>query len=449
MKLRARLLALPLLLLAASCSQQDVFQSSIIPEAKVSEPTRATQLLRNLPTPAEPIPVAVYAFDDQTGQYKSNDRVTEYSSAVTRGGLALLNNALLEAGNKRWFQVIERGGLKNVIQERQVYRAMREEYRRPDGSQMPSLPPLYYANVLIEGGIVGYDTNTVTGGLAASYFGVGGNSQYRSDTVTVALRVVSTLNGQVLLSITSTKTIYSVQVQANVFKYLSVDRILQAESGFTLNEPVNLATRQAIETGVYAMVMEGALNGLWGFTDANAGRAAVSDYLSRKSADEGDVTQPTPAEAEIRKNLERIEEEKQRRAAAPQPQPQPQYRPQPQPQPQYRPEPAPALPQAEPLTPPPPVSAPVKPAEVPVPNVAPQPLTPEAAPEAKASEPLPPKELKPATSASPPSAQTPVVSHPGDPGAIVKYLNDSRYRTGNGKRGGTTCELDENGECRN
>ncbi|MBV8938494.1 MAG: hypothetical protein JO089_01470 [Alphaproteobacteria bacterium] len=439
--------------LLSGCSQQDVFTGGpLAKDAKVTETTHGSELLYALPAPPNRIPVAVYNFDDQTGQFKPNDKITDYSSAVTKGGLAILNNALIAAGNKRWFTVIERGGLKNILQERQIIRAMREQYRFADGRSLPDVPPLYSAAFIIEGGIVGYDSNTVTGGLAASYFGVGGLSQYNSDTVNVYLRLVNVRSGEVMLSTTSSKTIYSMQVQANVFKYLMIDRILQAETGITLNEPVNLAVREAMETAVYSMIMEGAIQGIWNFADPNASNQAIHAYLERK-ADDGELTP----------------EQLRRREGPLMPPPAPAAVPAPaMSSPQNRAAPVMAAPMAAPSAPPPatPVISPPPPQPAEVPLAQPdhrmsnapsysssvrgaqettqstmQPMQPELPAQALPKEPLP----EPETPVSPASQPAPAVSRTSDPNALIKYLDDSRYANRHTQPG---CELDDTGHCK-
>ena len=68
--------------------------------------------LRNLP-PAEVMPVvAVYKFDDLTGQRVSSDGVASFSTAVTQGAKDLLIDSLKAAGAKddpkgTWFRVVE------------------------------------------------------------------------------------------------------------------------------------------------------------------------------------------------------------------------------------------------------------------------------------------------------------------------------------------------------
>lgn len=406
-----RLLSLLAAFALSACSVQRMSDQAFQAQAKVTESTRSYALLKSLPPSMEKIAVAVYNFDDQTGQFKPNDKLTEYSSAVTKGGLAILNNALLGAGSKGWFTVVERGGLKNILQERQIIRAMRQQYQMPGGQRLPELPPMLYAGMLIEGGIIGYDTNTLTGGLAASYFGIGGNSEYRSDRVSVYLRAVNIQTGEVLLSVTSTKTIYSLALQGNVFKYLTTDRILQAETGFTVNEPVQLAVRQAIETSVYSMIMEGAQEGLWQFADAAAGRAALADYLLRKAADS------EPAEESFR---------------TPPP-------PAPIPAASLPPAPVAAVPQAayhEQLNNTQVSNAPLPAATAPATETQDGSRLP-IAPPAQANPPEPataaaPEAMPPPTAemqAAEPRGPDTAIARPSDPNAIVRYLGDSRYTT--------------------
>ncbi len=269
------LLALPTM----SCSQHDLFDSKAIEQPKITQVTQSTRRLASLPPSKMPLVVAVYDFQDQTGQLKPNNTFAEYSHAVTQGGLALLNKALLNAGNGTWFTVAERGGLKDLLQERQIITAMREQYKAPNQPNVERLPPLLFSGMLIEGGIVGYDSNVVTGGAGANYLGIGGNVTHQRDIVTVDLRAVSIANGQVVLSVSSEKTIYSTGITGNVFKYVSLDHLLEAESGFTMNEPPHLAVRQAIETAVYELIMEGARKGIWQFADPQAGNLALNDYM--------------------------------------------------------------------------------------------------------------------------------------------------------------------------
>lgn len=171
-----------------------------------------------LPPASGPITVAVYGFHDKTGQRKSSALYASLSSAVTQGGESYLIKALQEAGDARWFQVVERVGLENLIKERQMIRQMREAYQ---GRDAKPLPPMIFAGMIVEGSIVGYDSNTLTGGAGVRIFGIGGSTQYQSDTVTVTLRTVSVSTGEVLTTVTVTKTVLSYMDKVTVLRWVN------------------------------------------------------------------------------------------------------------------------------------------------------------------------------------------------------------------------------------
>lgn len=249
---------------------------SLPPSSAEVTPTHGELL--DLPDPAQELVAAVYDFPDLTGQYKPSDTVTTYSRAVTQGGAMVLVKALRDAGRGKWFRVIERRDLNNLLKERQIIRETRQIYAG-DGPIQP-LPPLVFAGLLIEGGIVSYDSNTLTGGAGARYLGIGGSTQYRQDTVTVYVHAVSTQTGEILKTVTSRKTIASYELTGNVFKFIDYKNLLEIEAGFTVNEPGHFALQQAIEHAVRALVLEGARDGLWGFRDQAAGQAAIESYLA-------------------------------------------------------------------------------------------------------------------------------------------------------------------------
>jgi len=268
------------LLILSACSAHTVVPK--IEEAGIAVKTQASEVLRKIPEADRKVVLSVYDYRDLTGQHKSNDNFSEYSRAVTQGGLPILVDSLLKAANGNWFTVIERGGLENLLQERKLIRAMRDQYSLPSGEKIKGVGPLLYAGVLLEGGVTAYETNVLTGGMGARYLGIGASSEYRRDVVTVHLRAVSVQSGEVLLSVDTMKTIYSAGVSANVFKFVAFDKLLEVDAGFAVNEPPQLAVRQAIETAVYAMIMEGKLKGIWSFRDEKAGDAAVAAYVTRR-----------------------------------------------------------------------------------------------------------------------------------------------------------------------
>jgi curli production assembly/transport component CsgG len=251
---------------------------------RVTDPSRTALDLELLPPARRKVDIAVYAFPDLTGKNEPNENVAVFSRAVTQGGTAFAVDALRRAGKGQWFNVVERTDLAALLQERQLITATRKEV---DGDNAKPLPPLRFAGLIIEGGIIAFDANVVTGGAGANYLGIGADAKYRRDTVTVAMRVVSVQSGEVLTTVTTTKTIYSIGLDANVFKYTSVDKLLQIEAGFTRNEPTQLAVRQAIDLAVYATVIEGVRKNLWHFADRGIEVALIEKYLSEDKYEPG------------------------------------------------------------------------------------------------------------------------------------------------------------------
>lgn len=249
----------------------------------MQSPTKTTVKLRDVPAPARPVDVAVYDFPDLTGQAKPNEQFAEYSRAVTQGGASLLIDVLKSTGNGQWFRVVERSGLKNLVQERTLIENTQRAYGGTSG-----LPPVRFAGIILEGGIVGYDSNEQTGGAGAKYLGIGGDIEYRSDLVTISLRAVSVQNGEILASTTTSKQIYSFMIRGGAYKFAAAEELLEIEAGASFNDPGQLAVREGIELAVYSLVVEGVRKGLWELEDKSAAQNLVrqfeSQYSQRKPA---------------------------------------------------------------------------------------------------------------------------------------------------------------------
>ena len=212
------------------------------------------------------ITIAVYNFPDRTGQRKPNTKFSQISTAVTQGPEVWVINALKAVGGPNpWFIVLEREGLDAIIKERQLIRSTRELY---DGESdvKNQLKPLKFAGLIVEGGIVGYDSNITSGGAGARYFGIGMSEQYRTDQVTVSIRIVAVQTGEILLTTSATKTIASYSSGGDVFRFLDMStKALEIETGVATNEPVNYAIRTTIEHAVHNLIYEGIEKGLWQF----------------------------------------------------------------------------------------------------------------------------------------------------------------------------------------
>jgi curli production assembly/transport component CsgG len=240
--------------------------------------TSSQKMLNELPPSDHPVAVAVYGFQDQTGQFKPSAQGQTLSRAVSQGGGSMLMKSLQETGKRGWFTIVEREQLRDLLNERQIIRDMRAQYLGEKTPNPQALPSVLFAGVLLEGGIVGYDSNTVTGGVGATLLGIGGTAKYQQDTVTVYLRAVSVKTGEVLTTVTASKTITSYAVDTNVFRYVASDQLLESENGFTTNEPGMLALQQAIDKAVYGLVMEGVDLKLWNFADPQAGAPFLERY---------------------------------------------------------------------------------------------------------------------------------------------------------------------------
>jgi curli production assembly/transport component CsgG len=273
--------ALVALLVGCSAKIQPIKSS----KAQLEYKTQIYKDLVSLPPPKEPIVLVVYKFRDQTGQYKPGTGTTGWSTAVTQGATSMLIKALQDAGAGKWFTVLERESLPNLLNERKIIRQTRKQYAggvKKNGNL--SLPPLLFAPILLEGGVIAYESNLLTGGLGARYLGIGGSTKYARDTVTIYLRAVSVKNGRIIKSVNTSKTIFSFSLDGSVFKFIGFKDLLEAEAGFTTNEPPQMAVLEAIEKGVYSMIIEGVTEGLWSFQDPVQGKQYVEKYLKEKYA---------------------------------------------------------------------------------------------------------------------------------------------------------------------
>lgn len=289
-KLTVALLASASLVLSgcASYSQMDkLLTKTQFQDAKI-EGTTLDRPEFILPKPANgPIVVAVYNFLDRTGQRKPSPMVAQLSSAVTQGAETYLIKSLQDVGGGSWFKVVERVGLDNLMKERQMIRQMREIY---DGANAKPLPPMLFAGILVEGGIVGYDSNVVTGGSGMRILGIGPQTQYQADMITVSLRVVSVTTGEVLASITTTKTVYSYMDKLGVLRFVeSGTKSIEAEIGMGVNESGNRATNMAIQAAVVEMIRLGQKKGLWDYDPKSVEEIRLAQEAETKAKEEAKI----------------------------------------------------------------------------------------------------------------------------------------------------------------
>lgn len=245
-------------------------------DAQLTPDTAVTRDLLALPAPMGKIAVAVYGIRDQTGQYKPAPD-SSFSTMVTQGASSMLIRALQDSN---WFVPVERENLQNLLTERKIIRAL--ETPQPPGTPAVQIPPLVAASVLIEGGIVAYESNVRTGGVGARFLGIGLSTQYRVDQVTVNLRTVDIRGGQILQSVSTTKTVYSYELHPSVFKFVNVKDLAEFEAGVTRNEPTQLCVNEAIEAAVAHLIVQGIKAGNWALQDdKDLAHPVVRRYLGQ------------------------------------------------------------------------------------------------------------------------------------------------------------------------
>jgi curli production assembly/transport component CsgG len=227
-------------------------------EAFVNEPV--TEAIKNIPEAKRKPVVAVYRFQDQTGQRKSIDGYASFSTALTQAPINYLIRALMQSN---FFVVVERAAFEAITRERQIIRSGREKFN-DDTKQLP----LLFAGIIIEGDIVDYNTNLQTGGIGARYLGIGSSKQYREDTIVVSLRLISVSTGEILLETLTSKTILSVAVSNDVFRYIEdYTKLVEFETGSAMNESKSIAIQAALETAVVNIINLGIEKDFWEFNE--------------------------------------------------------------------------------------------------------------------------------------------------------------------------------------
>ena len=290
--MKKTLLTLVFTLLLTGCATH---QNNILTPAE--KPVTTTVMMQKefdtIPQPAsgKPVSVAVYSFRDLTGQRRPTTNIASLSMAVTQGAESFLIKALQDVGGGSWFEVVERVGLDNLTKERLIIRQMREAYEGPSAKP---LMPMQFAGMIIEGGIVGYDSSTKSGGIGARVFGIGKQTQWSQDVVTISIRAVSVNTGKILASVTVQKTILSSADAITALRFFDMGTsAFEGEAGFTINEPGTYAVKSAIEAGVVELIKEGARKGLWSYKGENNELVQKNTESERASQGIAATTQPS------------------------------------------------------------------------------------------------------------------------------------------------------------
>ena len=231
--------------------------------------------LKNLPAAKSRPTIAIYpnSFRDLTGQRRSNSTFALFSTAITQAPEAFLIRAFKHTSGGKFFRVVERVGLDDLTKERQLIRSTRKEFE--ENKQMQ---PLIFAGLLVQGGVISYEANLKSGGAGARYLGVGSSKQYREDTVTISLRLVSVSTGEVLTETLVSKSILSTSISQDIFRFIETGtELVEIEGGVAENESVSIALQKAIETGVLNIIKIGIERGYWEYEDIKINEPSCDD----------------------------------------------------------------------------------------------------------------------------------------------------------------------------
>jgi curli production assembly/transport component CsgG len=296
--MKRHIIALSVIAMLSGCA--------LMHEIRVEEPTVTSTMMQKefdtipLPASGKPVSVAVYSFTDKTGQRRPLANIASLSSAVTQGGEVFLIKALQDVGKGQWFDVVERVGIDNLTKERTIIRQMREAY---EGTASKPLMPMQFAGMIIEGGIVGYDSSTKSGGLGARWLGIGKSTQYSEDIVTVSLRAVSVNTGKVLVSVAVQKTILSSADSVTALKFFDAGtKAFEGEVGLTINEPGTYAVKAATEAAVVELIKEGQRKGIWAFKEEKKDELVQSQTPKIPERSTEPPSTATSLESSIRKS---------------------------------------------------------------------------------------------------------------------------------------------------
>ena len=112
------------------------------------------------------------------------------------------------------------------------------------------LTNLATADYLITGAIVAFDSDVESGGTGLRLSNIGFRQERRKDIITVNLRIVDVGSGEVLANKTVTQAVLSVRKQGDTLNYVTLNTVLEFESGLVVNEPATFALDAAIRVAL-------------------------------------------------------------------------------------------------------------------------------------------------------------------------------------------------------
>jgi curli production assembly/transport component CsgG len=201
--------------------------------------------------------ITVGNFSDKTGQFKDSLR-SQYSKAVTQGGIDLLYHMLYTALGPRIL----------VEREEANWRRMAEEYRYslgkkgmrtglitkggPDGGVIG-------AQYMVTGAVVYYHVDLYTGGGGFNISGYGAHFKVSTASVAVELRLVNMSTSEVVWSTLIESWVTGTQVGADLYTFVTAsgnEELIAAEAGFAYQLPADYALQINLSNAVVDMIKE-------------------------------------------------------------------------------------------------------------------------------------------------------------------------------------------------
>lgn len=125
----------------------------------------------------------------------------------------------------------------------------------------PPLPEMAIADYIVTGAIVAHDSDVVAEGTGVRFQNIGILNRAQKDVITVSLRIVRVSDGEIIANRTVSQTVVSKKKRGDILNYVTLNQILEFESGTVTNEPRSLALDAAFRLALSEMFID--LNGRW------------------------------------------------------------------------------------------------------------------------------------------------------------------------------------------
>lgn len=126
-----------------------------------------------------------------------------------------------------------------------------------------TIKTLTTADYIVTGAIVSYDANTFSGGTGVRFWNTAARSEVRKDTITVNLRLVNTATGALESTKTTTQTVVSRRRQGDFMNYVSLNKVLEFETGYAFNEPKTFALDAAFQLALSGIISDMQRKSAW------------------------------------------------------------------------------------------------------------------------------------------------------------------------------------------